>query len=241
MAGFGGVVVFWPEATNSVPAASNACSECIIKPHSNKNTTNWCSLGSLSATSTMSSGTIQNGANMDVDEGFLPPPAPISAAPSPSTSTKHKIERSCITCHQRKIRCDKKSPCANCARHDLFCCYPEPERAGRRPPKTTIADVATRVSRLERTITALTKELPRDTTRGLNSSTTPPPEDRSQKKNHPGDAGPAQEILLQDGDSSRYVNEYLLSRVLDEVIICLSAQIFGSNNGFRRSRISNPL
>lgn len=41
--------------------------------------------------------------------------------------------RSCVTCRQRKVRCDKLMPCTNCRRAQSNCVYPAPGRAPRRP------------------------------------------------------------------------------------------------------------
>ncbi len=41
--------------------------------------------------------------------------------------------RSCVVCRRRKVRCDKRMPCANCRRAQIACIFPAPERAPRRP------------------------------------------------------------------------------------------------------------
>lgn len=140
--------------------------------------------------------------------------------PSPTASLRQrKPERSCLLCHRRKIRCDKQSSCANCVRVDVLCCYPGPEQSSRRLPRSTIAEVAARVTRLERTITAISK----DTTH-VDSS----PYAESDSKSSPGGVSPCEtsvprecpgEVLVQDGLSTRYVNELILSRVLEEVSV----------------------
>ena len=144
--------------------------------------------------------------------------------PSPTASVRHKrADRSCLLCHQRKIRCDKRSPCANCARADILCCYPGPdERSGRRLPKSTIADVAARVTRLERTISAISKDAARTDSNlyPVSDSKSPPAERNISETPVPRDS--PGEILLQDGLSTRYVNETILSRVLEEVCVSLS-------------------
>ena len=160
-------------------------------------------------------------ANPYVDSGELFDQAPMyegQAPPSPTASVRHKrADRSCLLCHQRKIRCDKRSPCANCTRADVLCCYPGPERSVRRLPKSTIAEVAARVTRLERTINAISNDAspvesklnptsdPKSPLGDVNISETPAP------KNSP------REILVQDGPCTRYVNESILSHVLEEV------------------------
>jgi hypothetical protein len=153
------------------------------------------------------------------DERFMTASAAAASlvAPTALPSTRTGIERSCVMCHQRKIRCDKRSPCSNCARVDLFCCYPGPQRAGRRPPKTTIAELATRVARLERTIVEISNGSPRDSNGETDSAHTPPLESLTANEMQTGEDRPAEELLVQDGYSSRYVNEILLSRILDEV------------------------
>lgn len=141
------------------------------------------------------------------------------APPSPTASIRHKrADRSCLLCHQRKIRCDKRSPCANCARADILCCYPGPdERSGRRLPKSTIADVAARVTRLERTITAISKNASHTDSNlyPASESRSPPGEVYISETPAPRDS--SGEILVQDGLCTRYVNEAILSRVFEEV------------------------
>lgn len=133
-----------------------------------------------------------------------------SASPTASLSvTNKRIERSCLLCHQRKIRCNKRSPCSNCVRADVLCCYPGPERPGRRPPKFTIAEVAARVTRLERTITAISNN--------ESNSAHKSPSAEADISETQAVADSPEELLVQDGYSTRYINEVLLSRVLEEV------------------------
>ena len=168
-------------------------------------------------------------AHLFVDNGEPsnePPMDESQASPSPTASApsvRHKrAERSCLFCHQRKIRCDKRSTCANCARADVVCCYPGPELSGRRLPKSTIAEVAARVTRLERTITAISNDRSHTDSNlyPMSDSKSPPGEvsisETQVSRDCPG------EILVQDGLSTRYVNETILSRVLEEVGLPLS-------------------
>jgi hypothetical protein len=144
----------------------------------------------------------------------------VSTSPeaSLSLSTQHRrIVRSCLTCHQRKIRCDKRSPCWNCVRNDIACCYPEVEQHRPRPQKTTIGEISTRLARLERTITAITKGAAiRDLDCKAASSISDPHSKRGMGDGPTGQSSP-EELLVQDGDTSRYINEAILSRLLDEV------------------------
>ncbi|KAH6718329.1 fungal-specific transcription factor domain-containing protein [Leptodontidium sp. MPI-SDFR-AT-0119] len=130
--------------------------------------------------------------------------------------TQKRLDRSCILCHQRKIRCDKKSPCGNCTRADVLCCFPKAEQPVRRPHKTTIADVSSRLARLERTIQALAKDSP------INGCVDTPPskpvEDFSTplRSDELLDRAPSEERLINGDCSSRYFNESFLSRIMEE-------------------------
>lgn len=142
------------------------------------------------------------------------------STPPVSTMTKQKrLHRSCVLCHQRKIRCDKKEPCRNCIRADVLCYYPEPEQSVRRPHKTTIADVSARLARLERTISALSNSP------AMKQDVTPPgqraTEDFNSMEPHGSlvEGASSEEKLVQGDSSSLYFNEALLSRVLEEVCI----------------------
>lgn len=39
---------------------------------------------------------------------------------------------SCVTCRRRKVRCDRRAPCSNCAAGSIECHYPPSNRAPRR-------------------------------------------------------------------------------------------------------------
>lgn len=71
-----------------------------------------------------------------------PAPAPAAAAPAPS-----RKPLSCTNCRQRKTKCDRASPCANCRRYGLQCVAPprlrRPRLAGTR------SELLTRIGRLE--------------------------------------------------------------------------------------------
>lgn len=138
-------------------------------------------------------------------------------SPARSAVSKQKrLDRSCVLCHQRKIRCDKKSTCQNCRRADVLCYYPEPEQTVRRPQKTTIADVSARLARLERTISALSKDSP---IKQDSASPEPPAFDFNSIEAEPAaiESPHSNEKLIQGKGSSRYFNEGLLSRIIEEV------------------------
>ncbi|CAK7212988.1 hypothetical protein SBRCBS47491_001650 [Sporothrix bragantina] len=157
---------------------------------------------------------------------------------------KRLVERSCIVCHRRKVKCDKTMPCANCVRSGVLCCYPSNKRAPRQP-KTTIADIASRLVQLERTIVAVAGgDAGGDTggdddsdggdhthTNGNAGAGNPNGHSdrrasgsggdddtasiRNSARNNENDTA-AHAILLRNAYASRYINEVLLSRVLEE-------------------------
>ncbi|ERT03289.1 hypothetical protein HMPREF1624_01596 [Sporothrix schenckii ATCC 58251] len=187
-----------------------------------------------------------------------------------STAPKRVVERSCIVCHRRKVRCDKTMPCAGCVRSGVLCCYPSNKRAPRQS-KTTIADIASRLVQLERTIVAVAGgdgDTNEDESGGYESDTARPshsaasgshslaaalerragravPTSRSatMTSSHGGDShssgtsdrggtsedhpspfrdgslsrkGAAKrEMLLHNAYASRYINEMLLSKILE--------------------------
>jgi hypothetical protein len=141
-------------------------------------------------------------------------PASMPATSAASTGTR--IQRSCLTCHQRKIRCNKRLPCSNCIRADVFCCFPGPDPSGRRPHKTNIAEVVSRLARLERTITELSNGTLPDSNHARDSAHTPSSGTLTISRTQSVEDALA-ELLVQGGYASRYVNEVLLSRILDKV------------------------
>lgn len=135
-------------------------------------------------------------------------------SPRPAASRK-RIERSCLLCHRRKIRCDKKSPCSACTRMGVLCCYPGPEKNPRRPHKTTISDVSARVARLERTVRALSHD---SAHHDSHDPLMPVPQSPSTPNTAGGSPGNTSGgVLVRGKHSSHYFDEILLSRVVEEV------------------------
>ncbi|KAL5359723.1 fungal-specific transcription factor domain-containing protein [Aspergillus floccosus] len=86
---------------------------------------------------------------------------------SPSTSTSHSTShgpqepsshRSCVTCRRRKVRCNKRCPCSNCARAGIECIYPPPGRAPRKTKRPQDAELLARLRRLEGVIEHLSEK-----------------------------------------------------------------------------------
>ncbi|PYH88487.1 Zn(II)2Cys6 transcription factor [Aspergillus ellipticus CBS 707.79] len=61
--------------------------------------------------------------------------------------------RSCASCRQRKVKCDRQQPCVNCTRTGTECVYPPGRgRAPKRPRNALNAQLSERLSRLENII-----------------------------------------------------------------------------------------
>jgi len=72
-------------------------------------------------------------------------PTPDEGADSPHTRTNApKMQRvlACVLCQQRKIRCDRKSPCANCIKSGAHCVSASlaPRQRRRRFPERELLD-----------------------------------------------------------------------------------------------------
>lgn len=132
---------------------------------------------------------------------------------SPSSSTSH---RSCYTCNSKKIRCDKKKPCSPCARSRRPCSYPASGPRVRRSNKEIMAEMASHIASLEKSLARATRGKERASRSGLKSpvleSPVAPPVDASE-----GRERSREDILVQKGSSSQYFNEILLSRVIEKV------------------------
>ncbi|KPM41953.1 hypothetical protein AK830_g4611 [Neonectria ditissima] len=140
---------------------------------------------------------------------------------SPSTSRAGRVERSCVICHRRKVRCDKQSPCSQCARGGYSCLYPPAGPPVRRVRKTTITDVASRISELERTLKDVPLGLrPASPALGGRRDCSEP---GVQAESDAGDGSRSDEVLLKKGSSSQYFNEVLFSRVIEQVswLLCI--------------------
>lgn len=142
------------------------------------------------------------------------------ATPIPPRS--RKVERSCILCHRRKIRCDKRSPCSTCLRTGVLCCYPTAGQPARRPRKTTISDVAERLGRLERTLVAISSGDSINGSPTARSASLEPDQVDDVDNSDTEVASASGEMLLPSGDSNPYyINDVLFSHILDEVFLLI--------------------
>jgi hypothetical protein len=67
--------------------------------------------------------------------------------------------RSCVTCRKRKVKCDKKQPCSNCARAKIECIFPGPGRAPRKSRKPPDGELMDRLRRLEGVVQTLNAQV----------------------------------------------------------------------------------
>ena len=142
-----------------------------------------------------------------------------------NAGVRRRLDRSCMVCHRRKVRCDKKIPCANCVRAGVLCHFPSTDRPEPRKSRTTISDIASRLGQLERTITAIAssdyslKNEDSVQDRSQSPHAPSPSQDGASDSPATGENSSSSGLLVQDGYSSQYVNEVLLSRVLEEVLL----------------------
>ena len=85
------------------------------------------------------------------------PPQPQLSPTSGQPSNSHLNPRSCTTCRKRKVRCDKRHPCANCTKASIECIFPGPGRAPRRSRKPPDSELLARLRRLEGVVQSLGK------------------------------------------------------------------------------------
>lgn len=158
-----------------------------------------------------------------------------SRSPTAPPSSR-RVERSCVICHRRKVRCDKQSPCSPCARGGYSCFYPQAGPAVRRVRKTTITDVASRITELEKTLVAVSRDHEihvrgaatpgsRTETSSFHAAASMMGEVNEEKGRNRNE----EEILLKKGSTSTYFNEVLLSRVIEQVGTTHSALLLPLN------------
>ncbi|KAL1970706.1 hypothetical protein VTN77DRAFT_4350 [Rasamsonia byssochlamydoides] len=79
---------------------------------------------------------------------------PQSSRPDPANQAQLN-PRSCVTCRRRKVRCNKRDPCANCVKAGIECVFPGPGRAPRKPRRAQDAELLSRLRRLEGVVESL--------------------------------------------------------------------------------------
>ena len=85
-------------------------------------------------------------------------PMPLKNPPSPQRlpvtvpeAAVMKLTRghSCVLCQQRKVRCDRQKPCANCVKAQVECKVVPPQPPRRRKKKLVERDYAEQVKRIK--------------------------------------------------------------------------------------------
>ena len=151
--------------------------------------------------------------------GSEPESEPQAASPAVCSYGSRCIPRSCYGCNSKKIRCDKTEPCSSCARAGRPCLYPPVGPRKRRAKATLMADMASRISTLEKSVEKARKvetsvpTVPISETANITRSTQPATTLHSDNLSERF----REDILVQKGSSSQYFNEILLSRVIGEV------------------------
>ncbi|RJE18736.1 hypothetical protein PHISCL_08923 [Aspergillus sclerotialis] len=131
-------------------------------------------------------------------------------SPSPQPSNP----RSCVSCHRRKVRCDRYVPCKNCVKAGWTCTYPSIQR-GRSEKAPSLQDVTDRLERVE---SLLLKHLEKQSTydqrdAGAGGTLLKAPDLQSMAKEQPGRPW---EVLLRDGERDQYVNNSNLHDLLPD-------------------------
>lgn len=94
-----------------------------------------------------------------------------------SASSQNQVDRaapdaglriwSCVNCRRRKVRCDRREPCANCVKNNVECHFPVTGRIPRRrrepavwkSPTQKQAELLGRLRRLEAVVTEMTAQI----------------------------------------------------------------------------------
>ncbi|KAK6224730.1 fungal specific transcription factor [Colletotrichum tabaci] len=79
----------------------------------------------------------------------LPPRAPPPPEPDPMAAMKLTRGTSCVLCQQRKVRCDKNKPCANCVKARVECRVIPPQPPRRRKKRLQERDLVDRLKKYE--------------------------------------------------------------------------------------------
>ncbi|KAB8071469.1 fungal-specific transcription factor domain-containing protein [Aspergillus leporis] len=123
--------------------------------------------------------------------------------------------RSCQSCRTRKIKCDRRQPCASCERSNAHCVYPPgPGRAPKRPRAARDARLLDRVSRLETIIRRLEEENDQLAGSRRDGRTSFSTSSRASSVNPP-----VEQLgrLVVDETRSCYVSNILWARLGDEI------------------------
>ncbi|KAJ5711358.1 C6 transcription factor [Penicillium malachiteum] len=65
------------------------------------------------------------------------------------------MSRSCLRCHERKVRCDREHPCGRCIQANVECLFPENKRAPRKLNRPPVATILSQLRHLEQEVKRL--------------------------------------------------------------------------------------
>ncbi|CAJ2508055.1 Uu.00g092410.m01.CDS01 [Anthostomella pinea] len=116
---------------------------------------------------------------------------------SSASSGKTPRVLACVLCQNRKIKCDRNSPCSNCIKANVACTpsVPAPARKRRRPNQ----DLQQRLARCEELLSDYATGKPEDTTKES------PTRDESWK--------PLGKLIVDDGGVKKFMDSYLWANI----------------------------
>ena len=139
-----------------------------------------------------------------------------------TNSTTPASIRSCLSCRQKRIRCNREQPCAGCLKHSIACMYPPLERPLRKRRAKNSPGLLNRLQALENSIDRLSAVALAPGEQQA-ADTTPPPADTeaNQENDCPMGHAPHRHTptarLLVNQNSTRYYNNAFWSKLTDEV------------------------
>jgi hypothetical protein len=68
-------------------------------------------------------------------QGVSPKRTEVPAGEQMPEARARPYRKACVPCHDRKVKCDKQAPCANCQKLQLDCIFPSLFRPSSRQPK----------------------------------------------------------------------------------------------------------
>ena len=86
---------------------------------------------------------------MDEAGDFADEKSPPSKAQSPTKADKPQKAFSCLRCFERKVKCDKSHPCANCTKSNVDCVFRIPSAPRRKKKRATEDVLLERLKRAE--------------------------------------------------------------------------------------------
>ncbi|RAK82177.1 Zn(II)2Cys6 transcription factor [Aspergillus fijiensis CBS 313.89] len=113
-------------------------------------------------------------------------------------------KRSCIRCNQRKVGCDKKSPCGRCAKAGLECIHPGEKRAPRKLRRPPVAEILAYLKELEAEVERLRSGARPD---DQLDQTSQPATETGSRSDGEGLATTSRGRLVVQGGRTRYVGD----------------------------------